>query len=221
MSRGLFTHGLSLVLAACALACGPGAARSPDAPAGGADSVSGLRDLVGMRGSTAETQMEARGYTAVGGNTEGNAKVTYWWRADDGTCVAVTTADGRYQAIVPTTAADCQRARTAARVVPSADAEGYRTVCGVFVDGRPVQYVCSVVGGDQRSTPTTLRFPDLVMVLHWLGGNRVRIEIEGANPIEGTWSESEGETDIVTPEKTWFYISDRDAAAMEIRSLPR
>lgn len=231
MQARLLTHGLPLLLAASALACGVSTGQSPAAaggsgPAAGAaatgpGSVSGLSDLMGVRGSAAETQMEARGYANVGGKAQGNAVVTYWRRATDGTCVAVTTSDGRYQAIAPATAADCQASERATREVPAADAGGYRTVCGVFVDRKPIRYVCSVAGGDQRSTPTTLRFPDMAMVLHWLDGKRVRIEIEGTTPIEGTWSESEGETDLVTPEKTWFYISDRSLAAREVESMNR
>jgi hypothetical protein len=196
------------------------AASEPAAhPSGGSSGVSELSDLIGVRGSAAETQMQARGYGAVGGHGEPDASVTYWRREDDGSCVSVRTADGRYRAIAPATPEDCDRAATATRVVAEPDAGGYRTVCGVFVDGKPIRYVCSVVGGDQRRAPTTLRFPDMVMVLHWQGGNRVRLELEGTNPLEGTWNESEGETDIVTSEKTGFYVSDRDLAAREVQSM--
>lgn len=186
---------------------------------GSTSAVPELRDLIGVRGSAAETQMHARGYVAVGGHTERNASVTYWRESSHGSCVSVRTADGRYTAIARASAQDCDRAAAATHAVEAPDRGGYRTVCGVFVDGKPVRSVCSVVGGDQRAKPTTLRFPDLVMVLHWLGGNRVRIEIEGSAPIEATWSESEGETDIVSPEKTWFYISNREAAAREVESM--
>jgi hypothetical protein len=192
-----------------ALACASG---------GGSSSSSELDDLIGARGSAGESQMQARGYTAVGGDVEGSTKVSYWRRTRDGRCVSVRTADGRYQAIAPATPQDCERAEGATQAVAAPDPGGYRTVCGVMVGTRPVEYVCSVEGGDQRSRPTTLRFPDMVMVLHWLPGNRVRVELEGAAPIEGTWSESEGETDIVTPEKTWFYISDRGLAESRVKS---
>jgi hypothetical protein len=186
---------------------------------GTASAVPELSDLIGVRGSAAETQMHARGYVGVGGHTEPHASVTYWRKSSDGSCVSVRTADGRYTAIARASAQDCDRAAAATRAVETPDRGGYRTVCGVFVDGKPVRYVCSVVGGDQRAEPTTLRFPDLVMVLHWLGGNRVRIEMEGSAPLQATWSESEGETDIVSSEKTWFYISNREAAAREVQSM--
>lgn len=59
----------------------------------------------------------------------------------------------------------------------------------------------------------------MVMVLHWLDGGRVRIELEGMRPLEGTWSESEGETDIVTPEKTWFFVTNREMAARAVEAM--
>ena len=226
----IVTMALGLVLPLLVLACvvvdgsSPEAARVTGAPAAGTASASGvpeLGDLIGARGSSADTQMEARGYTAVGGDTEGDGVVSYWRRERDGSCVAVRGSDGRIRFIAPAAANDCERAERATRVVARADAGGYRTVCGVMQDGGPIRYVCSVVGGDQRSAPTTLRFPDMVMVLHWVDGGRVRIELEGMVPIMGSWSESEGETDIVTPEKTWFYLSDREAAAREVESMER
>jgi hypothetical protein len=157
----------------------------------------------------------------VGGHSEPHASVTYWRNSSDGSCVSVRTADGRYQAIARASAQDCDRAAAATPAVETPDPGGYRTVCGVFVDGKPVRYVCSVVGGDQRVAPTTLRFPDIVMVLHWQGAKGVRIEIEGSAPIQATWSESEGETDIVSSEKTWFYLSDREAASREVQSMAK
>jgi hypothetical protein len=190
---------LEMILAGTATdAARPAAAREKGSP----NAVPELSDLVGVRGSAAETQMQARGYRAVGGHSEPHASVTYWRNSSDGSCVSVRTADGRYQAIARASAQDCDRAAAATPAVETPDPGGYRTVCGVFVDGKPVRYVCSVVGGDQRVAPTTLRFPDIVMVLHWQGAKGVRIEIEGSAPIQATWSESEGETDIVSSEKT-------------------
>lgn len=197
----------------------PAAARATSAEPSGSGVVPNLSDLVGVRGSAAEAQMQARGYTAVGGEADGAAKVTYWRLARDGSCISVRTADGRYEAIAPATREDCERAEKATQGVAKPDAGGFRTVCGVMVEGKPVRYVCSVVGGDQHSTPTTLRFPDLEMVLKWQAGKSVSVEMQGSVPIAGTWSDSEGETDIVTPEKTWFYVSNRQAAALEVQSL--
>lgn len=208
--RRLLLFRVPLLPLALSLAC---------ASDGGSAPSSELGDLIGVRGSAAETQMEARGYTAAGGGDEEHTSTTYWRRNADGSCVSVRTSDGRYQAIEPAMPEDCERAERATHVVAAPDAGGYRTVCGVMVDGSPVRYVCSVVGGDQRTAPTTLRFPDTVMVLHWQPGNRVRVEFEGTAPIEGTWSESEGEIDIVTPERTWFYISDRGLADQEVQSI--
>ena len=40
--------------------------------------VAELADLVGARASSADRQMQACGYTAVGGHTEGDTSVTFW-----------------------------------------------------------------------------------------------------------------------------------------------
>ena len=74
-----------------------------------AQTPSDIRDLVGARGAGGETQMEARGYTNVGGETGDDRKWTYWWNPRTRTCVTVATVDGRYEAITTSPAADCER----------------------------------------------------------------------------------------------------------------
>lgn len=214
---------VTLALVLFTAACGQTQPSSSDAAT--ADSVqpaasdADLSGLVGLSGTAGESRLADLGYQSVGGRNEDNASITYWRRTSDASCVMVRTVEGSYASVAPAAADECAAAEAATTAVAEADAGGYRTVCGVIVDGSPVRYVCSVVGGDQRVDPTTLRFPDQVMTLHWLEENRVRIEIEGLNPIEGTWSESEGETDLVTPGQTWFYISNREAAAFEVQSM--
>lgn len=68
-----------------------------------------VRDLVGARGAGGETQLTARGYVNVGGQTGDGRKWTYWWSERRGTCLSVTTVNGRYDSIVSTPAADCRR----------------------------------------------------------------------------------------------------------------
>jgi hypothetical protein len=196
------------------LACGgsPGG----DATRSETDAAAPLQDLVGARGSSADTQLEARGYTAVGGHAEGAATVVSYWRSGDGRCVAVRGGDGRIESIASAAAQACDDAERATRVVAAPDPGGHRTPCGVMLDGEPVRYVCSVVGGDQRRAPTTLRFPDLVLVLDWQDAGRVQVGIEGSQPIDATWAEAEGETTITAPEKTWFFVSDPERAAREL-----
>ena len=68
---------------------------------------SGLRDLVGVRGSAGESALENRGYEYVSGSTSDDAKISYWWNGKSNDCVMVTTRDGAYAAISSVTAADC------------------------------------------------------------------------------------------------------------------
>lgn len=74
-----------------------------------AQSAPDLADLVGARAAGAETQMEARGYTATGGNTVRDTKFTFWWNQRRGTCVSVSTNDGRYAAIQAVPPGNCNQ----------------------------------------------------------------------------------------------------------------
>ncbi|MDO9356165.1 MAG: hypothetical protein Q7T55_20875, partial [Solirubrobacteraceae bacterium] len=72
-------------------------------------------DLVGARGSSGETQMEARGYRFVKTNTVRDEKWSYWWNQDRRQCVQVATSDGRYSAINAVPGANCGERGDAAR----------------------------------------------------------------------------------------------------------
>jgi hypothetical protein len=70
---------------------------------------SDVRDLVGARGSSGESELASRGYVNVGGQTGDDRKWTYWWNDRRGVCLSVATVNGRYDSIVSTPAPDCQR----------------------------------------------------------------------------------------------------------------
>ena len=58
-----------------------------------------LQDLVGARGSSGETQMQARGYQQVRATRVRDQSWTFWWSDIQRACVAISTDDGRYAAI--------------------------------------------------------------------------------------------------------------------------
>ncbi|MDR0216891.1 MAG: hypothetical protein LBJ15_23185 [Comamonas sp.] len=68
---------------------------------------SALADLIGARGSSGETQMEARGYQFIKANTVRGEKWAFWWSSQQRECVQVATSDGRYSAIQTVPAANC------------------------------------------------------------------------------------------------------------------
>ena len=72
-----------------------------------AQAPSALADLVGSRGSSGETQMEARGYQFIKANTVRGEKWTFWWSSQQRECVQIATSDGRYSAIQTVPAANC------------------------------------------------------------------------------------------------------------------
>ncbi|MDP1618652.1 hypothetical protein [Phenylobacterium sp.] len=78
-------------------------------PAAAQVTPSDVRDLVGVRGASGESELAARGYVQTGGQTGDDRQWTYWWNERRGVCLSVATAEGRYDSIVSTPAADCQR----------------------------------------------------------------------------------------------------------------
>lgn len=99
--------------------------------------------------------------------------------------------------------------------------DSFETVCGVIVNRQNYRYRCQVTdhysGG--KKTGTTLRMPDQTIELTWKPGNRVGLQFEGMVPQEARYSTSEGETNWVFEDKTYFYISNKDMARMEVRDL--
>lgn len=73
-----------------------------------------LSDLVGARGSSGETQMEARGYALVRATQVRDQSWTFWWSNVQRQCVAISTTDGRYAAISNIPAQNCQPGGAAA-----------------------------------------------------------------------------------------------------------
>lgn len=91
---------ISLSWAVAAALVAPGGAAFAATPAG-------VRDLVGVRGSSGETQLESRGYEYISGTTSDEAKIAYWWNASSKDCIMVRTVDGVYEAIRSVSASDC------------------------------------------------------------------------------------------------------------------
>jgi len=99
--------------------------------------------------------------------------------------------------------------------------DSFDTVCGVIVNGQTYRYRCNVAdhyAGGQK-VRTTLRMPDQTIELTWKRGNRVGLQCEGMVAMEARYARAEGETNWVFEEKTYFYISNKDMARMELRDL--
>jgi len=68
-----------------------------------------LRDLVNARAAGGETQMQMRGFTAIGSEAGGDRKWTYWWHPQRRQCVSIATFNGKFDSIVSAPEADCRR----------------------------------------------------------------------------------------------------------------
>lgn len=77
--------------------------------AAAAKSANELRDLVGARAGSAESDLESRGWVSISNHKDSDRSHTYWWNRDRKDCVRVTTSDGRYQSINDVGASDCNQ----------------------------------------------------------------------------------------------------------------
>jgi hypothetical protein len=69
-----------------------------------------MTDLVGVKASSGESQMEARGFTFITSSQgDYNTVHSYWWNNSDKNCLHVESYDGRYTAILDGTNGDCHR----------------------------------------------------------------------------------------------------------------
>jgi len=181
-----------------------------------------LRDLIGARASGGETQLQQRGYTNVGGEKAGGSSMTYWKHDRDNSCIVVTTTDGRYAAINHAPATRCAGDAGSAPDT-SGDPNEFETVCGVIVDDQTFRYLCraTVHLEDGRRARTVVRYPDQTISFNWHGDREVGVRFEGMDPIRGTFSVSEGETDIFLDGRTYFFISNQQAAVQEVAAFRR
>lgn len=90
----------------CLVTCIVVALSLPGAPALAA-AADDLRDLVNVKGSSGESELERRGYTHIDTAKGYNTAYSYWWSNAKQACIRVETNDGRYRALTETSPSDC------------------------------------------------------------------------------------------------------------------
>ena len=183
-----------------------------------------LQDLIGARGSSGEGELQRRGYTFIRTEKSSDSAYSYWQEQENGQCVTVRTTDGRYASIVYAPYSDCQGggSNTADAMDRGWDRKDeFQTVCGVFQDGKPYTSKCKAVDFyiDDHKIKTALHWPDLNMRLVWKDGGHAVVHMEGTKPYHVHFSTSEGETNFQIDGKTYFYISDKGLARMEVENF--
>lgn len=91
----------------CALVVSAAMIAAPVAAA--AETPGSVRDLVGAKGSSGESQLEFRGFHLISGHTDYDSKINYWWNGNTKECIKVVTNDGVYESIDKTSNADCNQ----------------------------------------------------------------------------------------------------------------
>ena len=71
--------------------------------------ANGLQDLVGAKGSSAEYELENRGYKHIKTEKSNYDVYSYWWNSQHKKCVSYRLNDGRIKSIVNTPPADCNK----------------------------------------------------------------------------------------------------------------
>ena len=73
------------------------------------DTPGDLRDLIGARGSSGESELQNRGYSFVKTEGGGDRRYSYWWNNSRRACVTVVTYQGRFSSITSSPSFDCGR----------------------------------------------------------------------------------------------------------------
>lgn len=73
------------------------------------ETVPALADLVGARAGQAENQLEQRGYEWRNTSKSDDSSYANWTETNTGNCVTIRTTDGRYESIIYSPTADCDR----------------------------------------------------------------------------------------------------------------
>ena len=176
--------------------------------------------------------MRSRGYDYVRGETRDDRVWTYWWNDRGRMCVTVSTVNGRYDAITPSPAPDCQRAsaNTLLQSVPGgpqplpvpSEPNGRQwfdlgLVC--FGEGRKPalatrygytwDYDKGRYAYGNRTELSTQDFDASVMIQLWDGGGRIRLPTSLVPPIHSRGDHGWWELDGVS--------RTRDAIAAQYR----
>lgn len=82
---------------------------SGDSSGGTSDTPSDVADLVGARAAGGETQLKSRGYAFIKTQKGDDRSYSNWWHNRRKVCLNVVTMEGRYDTIMKTLPADCNR----------------------------------------------------------------------------------------------------------------
>jgi hypothetical protein len=105
-------------------------------------------------------------------------------------------------------------------VAPAPSAAGFATVCGVTVGGQDYRYRCTVEGAAAgTSAETVLHFPDNMVTLRWLGGDKATATFVGMVPRAITFTTVDGVTRFRVDDQVYFFASDRAVATAQLRTL--
>ncbi len=139
-------------------------------PAIAQDTPSDLRDLVGARASSGESELRRRGFTFVKTEEGGDRKWSNWWNNRRSLCITVVTMNGRYNSIVDSPAFDCNRGNNSnddSQAIPPDWAVG--TFYGRGPNGERITLMITDIGNVQADVNGGMSYGK------YISGNRINI----------------------------------------------
>ena len=193
--------------------------------------VDGLQDLVGRGRSAAAGQLEDRGYKHAGTEETDDDLYTYWVEPGSKDCVEVHTVEGRTNAVVYTSAANCESEKKSKEshenkwpdhYSTEPGEEAFDTVCGVVSGGKTKRMKCHLRNescGGSGQCRTHLTFSDNKLTLTWHGGGEVTVKAKGVEAEKSKTSTENGQTRFDFGGNTYFVYRHRDDAKHELAKL--
>ncbi|MEO8197739.1 MAG: hypothetical protein ABI689_13570 [Thermoanaerobaculia bacterium] len=193
--------------------------------------VDSLRDLVGQRASTVESQMNSRGYRFMRAETSSSNSFGYWSEPRTNQCISVLTNDGRVQFISYTENWKCSgdgydhNNNPGNSNPPStglSDEDHFDTVCGVNSRGQSNRFRCAVRNegcGGEGFCKTIVTYPDQQFWLTWQKNDSVEVAVQGVNPEQSRTRFSDGLTYFNFGGNEFFFYRSPERARKELANF--
>lgn len=186
-----------------------------------------LRDLIGLRASSAEARLQARGYEFVHAEKVGDSAFSWFLEPRTRRCVATRTTNGHTASVVYAPDADCEVAPPELPPGPTSlepGEEEFDTVCGVEVGGETHRYRCHLRNrgcspGPGKRCTTTITMPDNEYRIAWMRDGKIEVTFQGMAARPSRVSTASGQTRFELDDTIYFVYRLKREADRELARL--
>jgi len=179
------------------------------------DGVPSLEDLVGARAAGGERVLQQRGYNWIRTEKSSDSSYSYWQESENGQCVVVRTANGRYASIVYAPAFDCRQQNagneasgsgepttTTERVRFDAGSTGAE-LTGTLTPGSSVRYVLAAKKMQNLYVRLASRGPELSYQIFNPDGSFLLDQVTSAKEYRGQlWQSGDHVVEVINRSQT-------------------